>query len=338
MLVILLLVLGGVVGRSLLQEGEARLTQRGCKCQKSWTINGVTINGCGNPDNSQGDWCVVDPDTCTLGKAGVLVEKGSFQGRYFDYCIEEQQVADCTEKSKNGCDCLAQWPYKTQVMSGCQNPDNDPRGPWCFVDDESCSSKPAGPVRNEAGEELGIFDYCTQGCDAKPASPEAPEIIVNVRVGAPPNFDVCKESKSGCECQGQWTYDGDGDGTIRAYYGCARTVSDTVGPWCPIVDADACTKGQPHTVAQGAVTADPWDYCQPTCAPPTTGSCTKSVMGCSCKSNWEYDGMKQSGCTRPDADSVAAWCIVDENTCSEGQARGLLPDTDLWWDVCSEEC
>eukprot|EP01024_Parvocaulis_polyphysoides_P030449 TRINITY_DN2767_c0_g2_i1.p1 TRINITY_DN2767_c0_g2~~TRINITY_DN2767_c0_g2_i1.p1 ORF type:complete len:337 (+),score=22.36 TRINITY_DN2767_c0_g2_i1:128-1138(+) len=320
------------------QQDEVRVTKRGCTCSKSWTMGKITYVGCGNPDKDpNGEWCVVDPKSCTLARAGQLVEGGAFQGRYFDYCVEKQE---CTSKSYGGCDCLDSWPYKKQLISGCGNPDNDTRGPWCFVDNDTCITQATGPIRNSSGFLLGVFDYCQPGClqevAASLAPIDIPQITVSVSVGPPKEFEVCTTTSAGCSCLPQWAYDGNRDGISRAYYGCARTTGDSIGPWCPIVNSTSCTKGVPHTVKSGASSAQPWDYCDQSCAPPTSGSCNITVNGCNCKNVWEYDGIQQKGCTQPDADSAYSWCVVDVADCEK--PSGKLPKSDQWWDRCKDPC
>eukprot|EP01025_Chloroclados_australasicus_P021015 TRINITY_DN2206_c0_g1_i2.p2 TRINITY_DN2206_c0_g1~~TRINITY_DN2206_c0_g1_i2.p2 ORF type:complete len:342 (+),score=30.85 TRINITY_DN2206_c0_g1_i2:155-1180(+) len=333
-----LLLTSFVFSREILQDSQQnRVTRRGCVCVSSWTISDTTVIGCGNPDNDPvGEWCVVDPATCTLASAGQLVESGGFQGRYFDYCVEP---VDCTQ-TRARCNCKTSWPYNTQVLYGCANPDNDPKGEWCLVEEDTCEGKPAGPARNANGDLLGTFDYCIPGCeeeeDGSLTDIEIPQISVSVTVGN--TFQVCKTTTAGCACRPQWTYDGNNDGTIRSYYGCARTAGDTVGPWCPITDVESCTNGDPHTVKLGAETADPWDYCDLTCSPPNTGTCSTTNNGCKCIEVWEYDGIQYQGCTRPDADGFSAWCIVDPETCTSGQPSGQLPGSESFWDACPATC
>eukprot|EP01023_Acetabularia_acetabulum_P034898 TRINITY_DN3281_c0_g1_i2.p1 TRINITY_DN3281_c0_g1~~TRINITY_DN3281_c0_g1_i2.p1 ORF type:complete len:353 (-),score=37.40 TRINITY_DN3281_c0_g1_i2:263-1321(-) len=341
-----------VVSPVSLQDASSILTKRGCTCSTNWTMGDQTYNGCGNPDKDpNGDWCIVDPKTCTLASAGRLVEGGSFQGRYFDYCIEQQE---CDVKSFGGCECLKSWPYKNQLLSGCVNPDDDPRGSWCFVDNSTCTGKATGPIRNSAGSLLGVFDYCTQTCPSPVVSPtsatltptpapapvlpviDIPQITVSVAVGPPKDFKVCTTTSGGCACQQQWTYDGNRDGTKRAYYGCARTSSDSIGPWCPITNVTSCIKDDPHTVKSGATDAEPWDYCDTDCIPPTSGSCSSTVNGCKCQNVWEYDGIQQKGCTQPDADAAYSWCVINLATCSK--PSGKLPNSNLWWDRCAASC
>eukprot|EP01026_Neomeris_dumetosa_P030177 TRINITY_DN2420_c0_g1_i2.p3 TRINITY_DN2420_c0_g1~~TRINITY_DN2420_c0_g1_i2.p3 ORF type:complete len:164 (-),score=17.07 TRINITY_DN2420_c0_g1_i2:228-719(-) len=142
----------------------------------------------------------------------------------------------------------------------------------------------------------------------------------------------CTTTQAGCECMDEWTYDGDKDGARMAYFGCANTQDDETGPWCSVVSSATCT-----TIPRSSIIGDSqtWDYCDPQCSPPTTGVCTVSRSGCSCLSEWTYDGIPQIGCTRPDADSEFSWCVVDD-TCTS--ASGNLPGTEELWDACPEDC
>lgn len=43
----------------------ARKSQKGCACLKEWSLSGTPCeNYCCNPDNSAGDWCFVEDESC----------------------------------------------------------------------------------------------------------------------------------------------------------------------------------------------------------------------------------------------------------------------------------
>lgn len=43
----------------------ARKSQKGCACLKEWSVSGTPCeNYCCNPDNSAGDWCFVEEESC----------------------------------------------------------------------------------------------------------------------------------------------------------------------------------------------------------------------------------------------------------------------------------
>lgn len=64
------------------------------------------------------------------------------------------------ETTKSGCECKSNWQYKGKNFTGgsCGNPDDDLRGPWCFVTDKMCEglcvNQPFGDIEGES------YDHC----------------------------------------------------------------------------------------------------------------------------------------------------------------------------------
>mmetsp|Transcript_51503 Transcript_51503/g.62068 ORF Transcript_51503/g.62068 Transcript_51503/m.62068 type:complete len:518 (-) Transcript_51503:108-1661(-) len=63
-------------------------------------------------------------------------------------------TADTTE---NGCKCLNTWSYNNETFTShtCGNPDDDTRGPWCFIESGSCD----GPCYNKPSANIDGMDY-----------------------------------------------------------------------------------------------------------------------------------------------------------------------------------
>merc|ERR1719443_242338 len=55
-------------------------------------------------------------------------------------------------KTAEGCACSKSWEYQGTKASFCANPDNDPGGSWCNVEDESCQGKTWGYCKKPCGD------------------------------------------------------------------------------------------------------------------------------------------------------------------------------------------
>ena len=62
--------------------------------------------------------------------------------------------------TKSGCECQSDWQYREKTFTGgsCGNPDNDIRGPWCFVTEKPCAglcvNQPFGSIQGAS------YDHC----------------------------------------------------------------------------------------------------------------------------------------------------------------------------------
>eukprot|EP01026_Neomeris_dumetosa_P009051 TRINITY_DN1299_c0_g1_i1.p1 TRINITY_DN1299_c0_g1~~TRINITY_DN1299_c0_g1_i1.p1 ORF type:complete len:278 (-),score=20.47 TRINITY_DN1299_c0_g1_i1:249-992(-) len=142
-------------------------TLRGCICPTwKFTATGVVHDGCSNPDNSPlGGWCPVDKESCAFdpyytstvpidivytfedGRTELVSLGGKDSPYHIDSCTCLPKMM--CEKTQLGCKC----------SSPCSNPDLDLRGPWCFVDEDSCPED----FVNQKGGNIAI-DYCKPGC------------------------------------------------------------------------------------------------------------------------------------------------------------------------------
>jgi hypothetical protein len=119
----------------------------GCQCRATWTYNGVTVcnSKCALPDNDPGGaWCYTT-DLCN--------------GNRWAYCAVAAPTCTAIRQSftnftpSAGCFCRSQWSYagKTYCEAKCENPDNDPNGPWCYTN-ATCNTRSwsycAAPVTN----------------------------------------------------------------------------------------------------------------------------------------------------------------------------------------------
>ena len=100
-------------------------------------------------------------------------------------------VADTT---KSGCECKSNWQYREKNFTGgsCGNPDDDIRGPWCFVTEKPCEglcvNQPFGSIQG------ALYDHCPNW---EPAAET--EIIPGELVGRWEGFqaDVGEDGKQG---------------------------------------------------------------------------------------------------------------------------------------------
>eukprot|EP01025_Chloroclados_australasicus_P056197 TRINITY_DN6911_c0_g1_i2.p1 TRINITY_DN6911_c0_g1~~TRINITY_DN6911_c0_g1_i2.p1 ORF type:complete len:732 (-),score=66.34 TRINITY_DN6911_c0_g1_i2:350-2545(-) len=74
-----------------------------------------------------------------------------------DYCANScGRCAKC-KTTLSGCQCKQNWIYQAtgENFDGCANPDNDPNGPWCLVELDTCEGTPSGKG----------YDHCNPACD-----------------------------------------------------------------------------------------------------------------------------------------------------------------------------
>eukprot|EP01026_Neomeris_dumetosa_P003280 TRINITY_DN10887_c0_g1_i12.p2 TRINITY_DN10887_c0_g1~~TRINITY_DN10887_c0_g1_i12.p2 ORF type:complete len:318 (+),score=36.53 TRINITY_DN10887_c0_g1_i12:270-1223(+) len=168
--------------------------------------------------------------------------------------------------------------------------------------------------------------FCRQSCGRCSVNGTNQSQADNIETQQQSANQVCNKTQNGCNCQrGRWKWDGNQDGIVEFYWGCAKTL-DIDRPWCQISDASDCEL-EPFELT--------WDYCDDYCVPQNIGQCVTSQNGCDCISPWMYDGVEQSGCTRPDAEVQFSWCVIDESSCDAG--HGLLNSGEVW-DRCPSNC
>ena len=207
------------------------------------------------------------------------------------------------------CECLANYTtygcgesYADETLVfGCQNCNNDPGGPWCWVYNIGCAQ--------EESSFGGGWAYCTWPPDTPPAAPTAPP-----PPSPPPTPCICAESYNTNSC---------GDGSWRLVFGCQNCDDDWSVPyWCFTTE----------TGCLGEETRDGggWMYCPPPPAPPPSPEppppplppspeaplpcefwCDTST--CCGISNWRYDcggcgSNNQCSPVTPAYNDREAWC------------------------------
>eukprot|EP01024_Parvocaulis_polyphysoides_P011417 TRINITY_DN1399_c1_g2_i4.p1 TRINITY_DN1399_c1_g2~~TRINITY_DN1399_c1_g2_i4.p1 ORF type:complete len:271 (+),score=29.07 TRINITY_DN1399_c1_g2_i4:1685-2497(+) len=150
-------------------------TLNGCRCNQLWQYQGRSYNECDNPDDdSGGPWCMVDLGGCTRRPSGSV----SLTGEFWDRCNcteQEQTKSDGTPGCPTtmlGCNCRANWEHSGVAYQGCDNPDSDPVGDWCYIQGDFNECTNAGGVNTaqrmitseSTGEIIGYFDYCKKIC------------------------------------------------------------------------------------------------------------------------------------------------------------------------------
>eukprot|EP01023_Acetabularia_acetabulum_P065904 TRINITY_DN879_c0_g2_i1.p1 TRINITY_DN879_c0_g2~~TRINITY_DN879_c0_g2_i1.p1 ORF type:complete len:253 (-),score=46.95 TRINITY_DN879_c0_g2_i1:412-1170(-) len=143
-------------------------TVRGCKCP-TWKYNGVTYTGCGNPDKSTtGGWCPVNQEDCPFDPLFTSVTPIEVVFQFYDGTSQDVPFGGEMPYHIDSCSCLPEYMCRTtesgcKCLSACGNPDYDLNGPWCFVDETTCSvDKNELPFKGDA---LDVpADYCKPGC------------------------------------------------------------------------------------------------------------------------------------------------------------------------------
>eukprot|EP01026_Neomeris_dumetosa_P004733 TRINITY_DN11275_c0_g1_i3.p1 TRINITY_DN11275_c0_g1~~TRINITY_DN11275_c0_g1_i3.p1 ORF type:complete len:575 (-),score=88.94 TRINITY_DN11275_c0_g1_i3:1384-3108(-) len=152
----------------------------------------------------------------------------------------QQQQPKC-KTTKNGCQCPAEWTFNSPTIhSGCQNPDGDPKGPWCIIVPDSCPRgiKPEGTLVLNDNPTGSQYDYCEAKCAPKGSDDTKDE--------------ACQVTVAGCQCKSSWEI-GENGGEI--FTGCANPDDDPRGTWCHYEN--------PTCIDKPAGTG--WDYCKPGC-------------------------------------------------------------------------
>eukprot|EP01023_Acetabularia_acetabulum_P020908 TRINITY_DN20931_c0_g1_i2.p1 TRINITY_DN20931_c0_g1~~TRINITY_DN20931_c0_g1_i2.p1 ORF type:complete len:599 (+),score=98.56 TRINITY_DN20931_c0_g1_i2:93-1889(+) len=153
------------------ETGDCR-TKNGCSCKQLWQYQGQSYNECANPDSDDGgNWCMVDLNECYRRPSGSV----SLTGEFWDRCECPQQTKvkqDGCPATRLGCSCRPQWSHSGISYQGCDNPDADPTGDWCYIQGDFNQCDNGGGVNvasrtitsESTGEIIGYFDYCKQQC------------------------------------------------------------------------------------------------------------------------------------------------------------------------------
>eukprot|EP01024_Parvocaulis_polyphysoides_P015351 TRINITY_DN1669_c0_g1_i10.p1 TRINITY_DN1669_c0_g1~~TRINITY_DN1669_c0_g1_i10.p1 ORF type:complete len:304 (-),score=48.19 TRINITY_DN1669_c0_g1_i10:717-1628(-) len=173
-------------------KSDCEATQRGCTCEFVWMFSQLEYKGCNNPDSDpNGLWCMVNLESCDANKTEIIKSQQiAFEGSesesigYFDYCNPwcppETGFPEIKDECINGnqtlvsCSCQAEWTLaidgRIEKFNHCWNPDNDPGGYWCKIDeDEPCDFEELESRRQvtrnlQTQEIISYWDYCNQDC------------------------------------------------------------------------------------------------------------------------------------------------------------------------------
>jgi len=200
----------------------------------------------------------------------------------------------------SGCKCKQAWDEVEGMScnSGCCNPDNDPAGDWCIVEDAAC--------------EDGDWGYC------RPS-------------GSPTSTIETGDQHGHCTDSAGWT-DMDGEGcaiyTMNAY--CTDVGGYGLGwnlEWGTFISfaQDGWTGANVACCACGGGTRD--DSYPENWAPgsgtevwvdPNAEKVRETYSGCECKKRWSDGGEHCNDyCCNVDNDPIGAWCKVKDENCED---------------------
>jgi hypothetical protein len=255
-------------------------------------------------------------------------------------------------RTQAGCPCLKRWTFGSIDYAQCANPNRDPNGYWCAVDQSSCpgyygafsvgggagSSAETPTATPTPTTQLLAFDYCV-GTDASGEFWPGPR----------------ERTTSGCLCQsGRWTLALPGEDSaqggalgpsLRAgksgYHDrCAQPGGLGTARQC-VVDVRTCPDPQ-ALMSPSSPDADVVDSCPDLDddANPETAAAAKeqraaesyfasvppeehrTLAGCACDpGGWRYaypdgtPGPLLKGCQNVDNDPLGPWCAVDPKIC-----------------------
>eukprot|EP01023_Acetabularia_acetabulum_P003679 TRINITY_DN11521_c0_g2_i1.p1 TRINITY_DN11521_c0_g2~~TRINITY_DN11521_c0_g2_i1.p1 ORF type:complete len:496 (-),score=48.93 TRINITY_DN11521_c0_g2_i1:256-1743(-) len=147
-------------------------TQGGCTCKSRWIYDGVLSLNCDNPDNDPaGSWCVVESyGGCQ--PLSVVARTGEFWDRCrcaqdngaapkMQIIEDDSEISTLCNETMLGCKCQKSWTFGNQDYQGCNNPDEDVHGAWCYVNLDSC---PRPKLLEAHSDKQFEYDYCKPGC------------------------------------------------------------------------------------------------------------------------------------------------------------------------------
>lgn len=258
----------------------------------------------------------------------------------------------------NGCRCKMIWEEsaESKCETSCCNPDSDPEGEWCLVEDTDCEDqvvwgycRPLGaehqdcrndPLdwRDSAGASCVTYEesgWCSASGGYGPFWSSSWGTFESLATNGRTADVACCGCGGGHMAEGctdvlDWVdVEGDGCKSYRANQWCTSQGAPGKGwhdEWgrLPIGTGDigpeqaccACGGG----VRPGGAPALP----QPGAPrPPPAGkdSAVQAAItynGCACKLEWEDLGMRcSSSCCNPDSDPKGDWCFVQDTACEE---------------------
>eukprot|EP01026_Neomeris_dumetosa_P064085 TRINITY_DN608_c0_g1_i9.p1 TRINITY_DN608_c0_g1~~TRINITY_DN608_c0_g1_i9.p1 ORF type:complete len:752 (+),score=101.93 TRINITY_DN608_c0_g1_i9:304-2256(+) len=190
-------------------------------------------------------------------------------------------------------------------------------------------------VKYDVCDSIDTEIYCQYSCTGCSLAPSAY------------NLTFCNMTVHDCECvEGEWLYDTDGDGDPETYRGCAKTVDEQRGYWCPLGHPGTCTNGN-NTMYRT------YEFCYPeTCArQPAVNKetaradftdieiCATTRNLCECEAKWQFDvnldgeNETYSGCAHV-PQGMGAWCMYTDSSTCRNPERAVYPQ--LGMDYCFE--
>lgn len=144
-----------------------------------------------------------------------------------------------------GCACGNNWQHQkfpsNPCTTFCCNPDSDPNGVWCIVEDQSC--------------EHNTWGYCAESTPAAAPTPSP----------MPPAAAGGRLTEAGCACKNQWQLSGTSQ--VCSSF-CCNLDADPNGEMCAVEDPSC----------QGGAT---WGYCRATTSTTSTTSITSIITNTS---------------------------------------------------------
>lgn len=200
-----------------------------------------------------------------------------------------------------GCECTKKWEdHGLSCEHSCCNPDDDPAGEWCIVEDEWCEAsrwgycRPDGPAAdNGEMESVGAGDkhgHCTDVTGWK---------------------DLDEED---CQAYASKSYCTEVGGVGLGWNLDWGSFAEFVFPGAQSASAACCACGG------GKRDDEDWERGEGT--EPFGDEDDKvrtTLSGCECKIAWAMEGVGEckNYCCNPDSDTIGAWCMVKDTACED---------------------
>eukprot|EP01025_Chloroclados_australasicus_P041268 TRINITY_DN4358_c2_g2_i1.p1 TRINITY_DN4358_c2_g2~~TRINITY_DN4358_c2_g2_i1.p1 ORF type:complete len:713 (+),score=69.84 TRINITY_DN4358_c2_g2_i1:263-2140(+) len=188
-------------------------------------------------------------------------------------------------------------------------------------------------TKNTVCDSIDTNMYCQYSCSGCSVAP------------MPYDLAFCNMTVHDCECvEGDWLYDIDNDGEPEVYNGCAKTMDEDRGYWCPIGHPGTCTDPEKTKYRT-------YEFCYPeTCARKPAVErevaklnytdveiCATSRNLCECEAKWQFDvnldgeNETYSGCAYV-PQVTGAWCKYNTTETCRNPERVYYEDLEL--DYC----
>eukprot|EP00928_Gymnodinium_smaydae_P032789 TRINITY_DN23662_c0_g1_i1.p1 TRINITY_DN23662_c0_g1~~TRINITY_DN23662_c0_g1_i1.p1 ORF type:complete len:836 (-),score=99.13 TRINITY_DN23662_c0_g1_i1:56-2563(-) len=224
-------------------------------------------------------------------------------------------------KDRN-CKCRKEWTMegKAPCTNYCCNPDSDPQGTWCFVEDTSCQGRNYGycdaPTNNDRGSGWSLIEGpCRKGSEGCFTSSNWPSAhygnneFCKIDVGAStsPILVVDFNTESGYD---KLTVNG-------VSYSGGKSPQGVVPRGTITWSSDSTVGGQGWKICPGDGGA--------------VDAARRTRNGCKCKQHWtlQYHAPCNNYCCNPDHDARGEWCFVEDEDCEDGRNYGYCTPASL---------